>query len=220
MTEASADSQRASVVVVDDEPSVGRIVKSMLALERHTAEVCGSGIELMEILEQRRPDLVILDLNLPDRSGLDLLRDIRSRYGDRITVVILSGEDSDDTRLRLCLAEGAADCLVKPVRLERLLATVRNALTARDLRHQRDANASDLVRARAALAVTLSVAEAAIVIIDGERRVRAWSEPAKGLVPGLVDGAAVDELLVGAGSPGYEESAFEGGALLRFRGAG
>jgi len=116
---------RARVLVVDDEPGILRAVQTNLG--RHdfrvdTAETGGQGIEEYARL---RPDLVLLDLGLPDMDGLDVIRVIRRRSS--IPIVVLSARETERDKVE-ALDLGADDYLTKPFGVNELLARVRLAL--------------------------------------------------------------------------------------------
>ena len=115
----------ARVLVVDDEPGILRAVQTNLG--RHdfrvdTAETRGQGLEEYARL---RPDLVLLDLGLPDMDGLDVIRVIRRRSS--IPIVVLSARETERDKVE-ALDLGADDYLTKPFGVNELLARVRLAL--------------------------------------------------------------------------------------------
>jgi len=115
----------ARVLVVDDEPGILRAVQTNLG--RHdfrvdTAETGGQGLEEYARL---RPDLVLLDLGLPDMDGLDVIRVIRRRSS--IPIVVLSARETERDKVE-ALDLGADDYLTKPFGVNELLARVRLAL--------------------------------------------------------------------------------------------
>jgi len=111
------------VLVVDDEPTVRDVVARYL--ERDGFVVCevGDGDEVAAAVETFRPDLVVLDVMLPGRSGLDVLRDL----GNRVPVILLTAR-TDETDRVLGLELGADDYVVKPFSPRELVARVRSVL--------------------------------------------------------------------------------------------
>jgi len=113
------------LVAIDDEPSITGFLRISLrphgytVLEAHTA---GEGLRL---INSSRPDVIILDLGLPDRDGIDLLKQIRKR--DTTPLIILSVRDDEADKIA-GLDHGADDYLVKPFSINELLARLRAVL--------------------------------------------------------------------------------------------
>ena len=113
------------VVVVDDEPSVQEVVRAYLEKDGYHVFVAGSGGEGLALAERIKPGLIVLDLMLPDRSGEDICREIRSRSD--VPILMLTAKASEDERVE-GLALGADDYLVKPFSPRELVARVRAIL--------------------------------------------------------------------------------------------
>jgi len=116
---------RPSALIVEDEPSIRRFVR--LALEAEGWLVFEAGTVRQGLVDAgtRRPELVILDLGLPDDDGLNYLRDLRSWSG--VTVIVLSARTDEADKIA-ALDAGADDYLTKPFGVGELLARVRVAL--------------------------------------------------------------------------------------------
>ena len=114
----------ALVLVVDDEAQIRRFLQ--ISLEAHGYRVCQAltGREALSEAARLRPDVVILDLGLPDQDGLAVLRQLRE--WSRVPVVVLSVRDRDEDKIAL-LDAGADDYLTKPFSLGELLARLRAA---------------------------------------------------------------------------------------------
>ena len=111
-----------TVVIIEDEPQIRRFVRSALEAEGwqvHEAETAKKG--LIEA-GTRKPDLLVLDLGLPDGDGLDVIRDVRGWSG--VPIIVLSAR-SDETDKIAVLDAGADDYLTKPFGVGELLARVR-----------------------------------------------------------------------------------------------
>jgi two-component system KDP operon response regulator KdpE len=119
---------KASILVIDDEQQIRRLLQMTLAASEYRVLLASTGEEGMRLASSGRPDAIILDLSLPDADGIDLLRKIRE-WGT-IPVVILSARSSEQD-IVACLDAGADDYLVKPFHTGELLARVRTALRHR-----------------------------------------------------------------------------------------
>ena len=111
-----------TVVIIEDEPQIRRFVRTALEAEGwqvHEAETAKKG--LIEA-GTRKPDLLVLDLGLPDGDGLDVIRDVRGWSG--VPIIVLSAR-SDETDKIAALDAGADDYLTKPFGVGELLARVR-----------------------------------------------------------------------------------------------
>jgi two-component system alkaline phosphatase synthesis response regulator PhoP len=117
------------VLIVEDEQDIAGLIKH--ALERSgdaDAEIVGSGDAALKAAAERVPDLIILDLNLPVLSGLDVCRVLRSRSDVRhIPIIMLTARTSEDDRVS-GLEQGADDYVTKPFSLRELSARVRAVL--------------------------------------------------------------------------------------------
>ena len=121
----------ASVLVVDDEPTIGEIVSRYLEHAGYAAEVVGDGHAALAAFGRRRPDLVVLDLMMPGIDGLEVMRRMREQQGARVAIILLTarGEESDRiTGLQL----GADDYVVKPFSPAELVARVGAVLRRHD----------------------------------------------------------------------------------------
>jgi len=116
------------VLVVDDEPPIRKLLRTGLGTQGYQTLDASNAKAALDLMSDK-PDLVILDLGLPDMQGLDLLRQIRARRED-VPIVVLSSR-GDETAKVEALDLGADDYVTKPFGMEELLARIRAAL-----RHQ------------------------------------------------------------------------------------
>ena len=116
------------VLVVDDEPAIRRSVSAGLTARGYEVRVAENGERAVQAVAEEPPDLVILDLGLPDIDGVDVCRRIRA--WSQVPIVVLSAEASDYRKV-LALDEGADDYVTKPFSMPELLARVRVALRHR-----------------------------------------------------------------------------------------
>lgn len=112
------------VLVIDDEEQIRRLLRISLEDKGFRVADAASGKAGLEILAGTRPDVVILDLGLPDLSGLEVLRAIRERSS--VPVIILSVQGDEDDKVR-ALDAGADDYVTKPFGMGELLARIRAA---------------------------------------------------------------------------------------------
>src|ERR1700674_693057 len=127
------DGQQVRVLVVDDDALVRRAVRLTCESEGYAVQEAERATEALARLEIFHPDVVVLDLVLPDLSGFDVCREIR-RAGHRMPVIILSAKH-DEIDVVLGLEIGAADNIAKPFRPRELLARIGAHLRkARELR--------------------------------------------------------------------------------------
>jgi len=116
------------VLVVDDEPAIRKLLKMGLGAQDYEVLNAANGKAALEFLTEK-PDIVILDLGLPDFEGLELLKLLRLRAGD-LPIVVLSSR-GDETGKVQALDLGADDYVTKPFGMEELLARMRAALRHR-----------------------------------------------------------------------------------------
>src|SRR4051794_20491641 len=113
------------VLLVDDDEGIRRTVGAGLELEGFTVVPASGGKPALEAAERIEPDVVLLDLSMPDLDGLEVLRRLRER-GDEVPVCVLSARDEGDDRVP-GLQAGADDYGVQPLALEEVAAGARGA---------------------------------------------------------------------------------------------
>jgi two-component system KDP operon response regulator KdpE len=118
-------SQGVRILVVDDEPEIQRAIRTRLMGAEYSVEGASTGWEGMELVARWHPDVVILDLSLPDMDGLDVCRQLRT--WTQVPILVLSVRMSDADKVAL-LEAGADDYLTKPFSSSELVARVRVAL--------------------------------------------------------------------------------------------
>jgi len=115
----------ARVLVVDDDPGILKAVRTNLGRHGYFVEVAATGQEALLSFGRRRPDIVLLDLGLPDIDGTDVIREIRAHASTPI--LVLSVREAEREKVA-ALDLGADDYLVKPFGVDELLARIRVAL--------------------------------------------------------------------------------------------
>lgn len=113
------------ILLVEDELAIRRFLRASLPIESYRLEEAESGKQALRMAAQQPPDLVILDLGLPDMDGQDLLRQLREWL--RAPIIILSARDQEEQKIA-ALDGGADDYLTKPFSTGELLARIRVAL--------------------------------------------------------------------------------------------
>lgn len=122
---------RHTVLVVDDEASIRKLITTALARADYATLEAAGGREAMDRVRNSKPDIVLLDLGLPDRDGLELVPLIKQQAD--ATLIVVSARDATDEKVA-ALDLGADDYLTKPFDTEELLARVRVALRNRTAR--------------------------------------------------------------------------------------
>ncbi|RPI02461.1 MAG: response regulator [Ignavibacteriae bacterium] len=123
------------ILVIDDEIQIRRLLQLTLEPAGYAMKFVTKGDDVIIMAGNERPDLSILDLVLPDKEGIDVLK--RIREWATVPVIILSVRSSESDIIS-CLDAGADDYLVKPFRTGELLARVRSALRHRPKTHEQD----------------------------------------------------------------------------------
>lgn len=113
------------ILVVDDDPTILRTLRINLRARGYDVEGVGCGRDALAAVADATPDLVVLDLGLPDIDGIDVLRGVRRL--STAPVVVLSARHGSDDKVE-ALDEGADDYVTKPFGMDELMARVRAAL--------------------------------------------------------------------------------------------
>ncbi len=135
------------ILVVDDEPPIRRLLRTSLAAQRYRVTEAATGEQALEHLRHDKPDVVILDLGLPDLDGIEVIRRIRA--SSRVPIVVLSSRGDEKGKIE-ALDLGADDYVTKPFGMGELVARIRAAL-----RHRVQAEGGEPVFRAAGLSVDL-----------------------------------------------------------------
>lgn len=126
-------SNKAHILVIDDEPQIRRFLKATLTGQGYDVNEAATAAEGIKLLNVRPPELLILDLGLPDKDGLDVLKELRA--WNALPVIVLSARGFEQAKVD-ALEAGADDYLTKPFGAAELLARIKVAL-----RHARQGGA-------------------------------------------------------------------------------
>ena len=115
----------ANILVVDDEPQIRRVLRSTLSFRGYVITEAASGEEALDLVHKAKPDLILLDMNLPGMSGIEACREMR-RFSDA-PIIMLTVRSAERDKV-VALDAGADDYVTKPFGIEELLARVRASL--------------------------------------------------------------------------------------------
>ncbi len=121
----------AKILVIDDERSIRNTLKDILEFEKHKVVVAENGLQGLEIATNQLFDLIFSDIKMPELDGMDLLVALKEKEIDA-PIVMISGHGNIETAVE-SIKKGAFDFIEKPIDLNRLLITVRNALDKSNL---------------------------------------------------------------------------------------
>lgn len=116
---------KAEILVVDDEPQIRKLLQINLESNDYKVVQASTGKEALTLSANHPPDLILLDIGLPDKNGHQILKELREWYNKPI--IILSVQDNE-TDIVSALDNGATDYLTKPFRTGELLARIRSAI--------------------------------------------------------------------------------------------
>jgi two-component system, OmpR family, KDP operon response regulator KdpE len=118
----------ATVLIVDDEPAIRRLLRTSLAAQGYRIVEAATGAEALAQTKAQPPDLIVLDLGLPDMDGLEVIRLVRE--AGVVPIVVLSARDDERGKVA-ALDQGADDYVTKPFGMDELVARLRTALRHR-----------------------------------------------------------------------------------------
>ncbi|NKB82740.1 MAG: response regulator [Nitrospirales bacterium] len=216
-----------SICVVDDEPSILNSLRGILEDEGYQVLVAKNGVEALKLIRLEAPDLVLLDIWMPEMDGLETLKEARKQFPD-LMVVMMSGHGSVETAVKATKL-GAYDYLEKPLDLEKITILVRNALHQRKLeeenltlRHQVERHwelvGASPVMGRLQQQITAAAPTHSRVLISGENgtgkelvaRAIHHQSPRRHRPLVEVNCAAIPETLIETELFGHERGAFTG----------
>jgi two-component system response regulator MtrA len=142
MTQSSGPAGKGRVLVVDDDASLAEMLTIVLRQEGFDSRRVGRGDEAMDAFHDYKPDLVLLDLMLPGKDGIDVCKEIRAESGVPIVMLTAKGDTID---VVLGLESGADDYVVKPFKPKELVARIRARVRRFDAPEQESLTVGDLV---------------------------------------------------------------------------
>lgn len=116
---------KAEILIIDDEPQIRKLLEIALGSNDYKVWLAETGKEGITMVANHPPELVLLDIGLPDKSGHEVLRELRCWYNKSIIILSVQNSESD---IVSALDNGATDYLTKPFRTAELLARIRAAI--------------------------------------------------------------------------------------------
>ena len=156
----------ASILVVDDEMGIRELLNEILTDEGHTVYAAESAVQARTIREQMRPDLVLLDIWMPETDGITLLKEWSKTGQLTMPVVMMSGHATIDTAVEATRI-GALNFLEKPIALQKLLKTVSKALESSP-KYIEPAEEKTISSGAPAAVTKPQVAEPVAAVVEGE----------------------------------------------------
>lgn len=116
------------ILIVDDEPDIIDLLSFNLQSEGYAVISAGSGLDAITLAASQKPDLILLDIMLPEKDGREVIQEIRKNPAtENIPVIFLTAKDSEFDEV-LGLELGADDYIIKPIRIQKLLARIKAVL--------------------------------------------------------------------------------------------
>ncbi|MEI6109580.1 MAG: MtrAB system response regulator MtrA [Actinomycetes bacterium] len=161
------------ILVVDDDQAIAEILGIVLRTEGFEPSFCADGALAMDAFHKTQPDLVLLDLMLPGRDGVDICRSIRDESG--VPIIMLTAR-SDSQDVVTGLESGADDYIVKPIKNKELIARIRARLRKLEIPTTQEIEIGDLVIdvtghsvSRGAVQIPLTVLEFKLLLTLAKR---------------------------------------------------
>jgi DNA-binding NtrC family response regulator len=126
----------AKILVIDDEDSMCNFMEIMLSKEGYQVDTTTSGKDGLALLKEREYDLVIADLNMPEMSGLDVLKEVKSFKQDQ-ELIVMTAYASVDTAIE-AMKQGAADYITKPFKVDEIKLVIEKSINHKRLRQEND----------------------------------------------------------------------------------
>lgn len=132
-----------SVVIIDDDPLVRETVKVRLEADGYRSFGAGTGEAGLSLVEGQYPDLVLLDIDLPGKNGVRILKQMKQNHITRKIPVIMISSNMERQIVVQCIQAGAVDYVVKPLDMDRLTSKARRALGIAEIEKKSERRASE-----------------------------------------------------------------------------
>ncbi len=132
-----------NILIVDDEKEIGSLIRSYLEKENYNVHYAANGEKSLEILNTEAIDLILLDIMLPDKSGVDLCLDIRKETNCPIIFLSCKSEEIDKI---IALSVGGDDYIEKPFLAGELTARIKAHLRRNNILHQQEKSSEDVIK--------------------------------------------------------------------------
>jgi two-component system NtrC family response regulator len=159
---------RAKILIADDDSSIRKVLGFILEESGYDVRAAASGIEALEMIEEKRPDLVLTDIKMPGMDGIALLKRIK-KIDDTILVIVLTAFGTVETAVE-AMKTGAADYLTKPISRDELTLTVEKTLRLRALEEE-NVSLRESIGARFDFANIVGLSPAMGAVFDVVRKV-------------------------------------------------
>ena len=123
------------IIVVDDEPEIRNLVQEILEDEGFTVDVAENAIKARKLIEINKPNLILLDIWMPDIDGITLLKEWKTTFGQEVPIIMMSGHGNVETAVE-ATRSGAYDFIEKPLSTAKLLLIIRHALESISLKSE------------------------------------------------------------------------------------
>lgn len=131
MPETTSEQDQKNILIVEDSPTLALTYREYLRQAGFDAEIADTGTKAISAIEQNQPQVILLDLKLPDMDGIDILRRLNTEK-NKARVIVITAHGSVKVAVE-AMQEGASDFILKPFAAERLITTVKNNLEIRRL---------------------------------------------------------------------------------------
>ena len=121
----------AKILVIEDDPDMSRLMTYKLQMQGHEVAASDTGVEGLEIVQRDQPDLVLLDVQLPDVTGLELCRLLRADPAAKDTVIVMVSASAAENEVDAGLSAGADDYVTKPFAPSKLVGRIEALLAGR-----------------------------------------------------------------------------------------
>ena len=133
--QVNAEEMKTHILIVDDEEQVRHVVARFLVKRGYHVSTCGSSAETWQLLEREAVDVVVLDIEIGEENGLELLGELQNKY-PHLPAIIMTGRGCDEELFQVARARGAAGYVSKLLRIDQLLMDIKRILDRCSVRGQ------------------------------------------------------------------------------------